>query len=559
MNVTRVDSKTKVSLTSKHFMTSGGQGDIYVKDGIVYKVYHDPKNVITQVKMDELKRLTPANIIRPLEHISSSKGLIGFTMNEIIGDPLVKVVTNTFWKANNIKIDQAVKLVNRIRDDTVFIHENDCLIIDGNEFNYLVDKKTHEVPYFIDVDSYQTKSSPATFIMPSIKDHHSSAFSELSDWFSFGIIACQLFIGIHPFKGNHPSYTKKQFEKRMIDNVSIFNKDVKLNSNVRDFNYIPQEYMDWFIDIFERGNRTPPPQADGGMLHIVPVKIKIATMTDVFKMKLIREYKGEIKGHRFHNGNDVIYIEDKTFVNARPYNTNKWISFTNTETPVLTGIDDHELAFELATSGSNQKLVHSIINADQLFTFDNSVFIKNDDIIMRIGFREIADKILPYVKSQWNVLPKSTTVYDGYVVTDALGKKIFGLPFESSKWRFCQIDELNEYKIINGKRRKNIIILTAFKSGQFDKFIIKFSSDYSDYKMRVIEDTDYHDANFDVLDTGVVVHIPEDNNIELFASSPKSNDVKLIHDSKITTTMTLTSRGQRAGLIIQDKLYELSM
>ena len=136
------------------------------------------------------------------------------------------------------------------------VHKVGIIIVDLNEMNFLVDKKFKEL-YFIDVDSYQTPSFPATAIMESIRDRQTNTFSTLTDWFSFGIVSFEMFIGIHPFKGKHPSI--KTMDERMKANMPVFHKDVKYPNVCQPFDIIPQAYKNWYKAMFFEGKRLPPP------------------------------------------------------------------------------------------------------------------------------------------------------------------------------------------------------------------------------------------------------------------------------------------------------------
>src|SRR4030042_7024396 len=138
-----------------------------------------------------------------------------------------------------------IHLVENIKKLIYFVHDKNCLIVDGNELNYLVNND-FITPYMIDVNSWQTPSYNATAIMPSIRDWSTTTFSELTDWFSFAIISFQLFIGVHPFKGTHKKYRRNDFVNRVKDSVSVFNSQVSLPPSARDFNLIPGSYKDWY-------------------------------------------------------------------------------------------------------------------------------------------------------------------------------------------------------------------------------------------------------------------------------------------------------------------------
>src|SRR5947199_212129 len=82
-------------------------------------------------------------------------------------------------------------------------------------------------------------------------------FSPETDWFSFAIISFQMFIGIHPYRGLHPSLP--DLDARMSANVSVLNPRVSIPKLCYPFSVIPQAYRDWYRAIFEDGKRVPPP------------------------------------------------------------------------------------------------------------------------------------------------------------------------------------------------------------------------------------------------------------------------------------------------------------
>ena len=558
LTVTKVNSKTSVTLNLNNYLSSGGQADLYVKDGLVYKIYHEANKVIPEKKIEELKALNKDNIIIPIEHIRDKKSLIGFTSKEVKScKPVIEVMTNVYWKNNGVKIDNVIELVNLMKDTFSFIHDNKCLVIDANEYNFLINGICNYA-YFIDVDSYQTPSFKASYITPSIKDYHTKDFNELTDWFSFAIIACQLFVGMHPFKGKHNKY--KTIPERILNNISIFNKNVRTNSNVRDFSYIPQEYMKWFIDLFEKGLRNVPPTADGGMINVIAPQIQVVNSTDVFELSFISEYEEDINSHRYFNGTDIVHTDNFVFLNYRKYQNKKRIALTENNNFVFVDHENRKLCFD---STSNSVVKHVDINADNMFIYDHNAFFVNRDTVSHICFKEFNNVMIPFIDVNFKkILKNSTKFFDGYFVIDIFKDKYFCLPYHPNKnWKWCEvkINELKDYKLVNGKRRKNIIILTGYRNGVHDKIVIKFNKDYSNYVIRIFEDVDYLESNFDVLDSGICVHMIEDHKIELFYSDFKDNSVKLIEDFKIDTNMIIMERENLAAVAIGKKIYKISM
>ena len=236
-----IDKQNAVTLTNKNFLSSGGEASIYVNRDQAFKIYSDPKKAIALDKIKELQQISSKNIVCPQSMLYDDNGkLIGYTM-KFVSDtvPLCKVFTKSYKNRHAITTKEIINLVNAFRNDVEHVHSKDILIVDLNELNFLLNKDNDTI-YFIDVDSYQTKSFPATAIMESIRDRHSKTFSKLTDWFSWGIITFQMYVGIHPYKGRHSSI--KDMNGRMLQNISVFNKDVSIPSICNPISSIPENY-----------------------------------------------------------------------------------------------------------------------------------------------------------------------------------------------------------------------------------------------------------------------------------------------------------------------------
>lgn len=153
----------KVRLTKNDFLASGGQGDLYVKGDRVFKIYHPDSDLIPESKIAELQVLKTPEIVLPEDPIFLRDGqYAGFTLPYVPdAEALLRLFTNSFRRANNVQDQDVVDLVERMIKVIAFVHSKSCLQIDGNEWNYLVRGMD---PFFIDVDSYQTPSHPATVI-----------------------------------------------------------------------------------------------------------------------------------------------------------------------------------------------------------------------------------------------------------------------------------------------------------------------------------------------------------------------------------------------------------
>lgn len=557
-----VENIGKVDLSeNKDFKTQGGEGKIYIKNNVVYKIYIDYTKTIKKEKIKELSVLQHKNIIKPDNIIWTNQKknkMIGYTMKYIENtEPLCKYFTNSFQNANNITSKNILELVYRLQETIHYIHTNKILIVDGNEFNYLVTNKT-QMPYFIDVDSYQTPSFPATAIMPSIRDWHTKGFNELSDWYSFAIIACQLFIGIHPYKGTHPNFSKKDLESRMKANISIFNKDVSIPSTVRDFNYIPDIFLEWFINLFEKGKRILPPGIAPITLKIIEPKFKSIKKSNNFNIDILYQLKSNIQKVLYNNGTTIIYTNDGIYFDKQESMIPKYydITFSDEDTPIGLKVENNKLeAF-----CSSKKVSRFDLNVNKLMFIDRIPIIISYDKISILKFKEY-NEIIPVVAMTFNILPNATEVYDNLLITNVLGLyHLIIIHNNNGKLNYipAPIKELKGYKIVEAKRDKNIVIIIAFKDGKYEQIMIKFNENFNNYSFLILNnDIDSYEINFIVLDNKVCLLINEDNCLNIFTSNWQDNNIQKIQDDAVKADMQLVNIG-KAGLIKNNILYSFN-
>src|SRR4051812_29166433 len=208
----------KISLSSSDFAAHGGEGSVYVKGAFAYKLYHDPSRAIKPAKISELSVLSNHNVIRPLAALVDRNGIaVGYSMKSIPNSlALCRLFPKAFRIRNNVTPGTVFDLVSKLQAGIIHIHSKNILIVDLNEMNFVVGENLSEI-YFIDVDSYQTLSFPATVLMESVRDRHSRSFSRETDWFSFAIVSFQMFTGIHPYKGTYEPFAGIMEKTRMLD------------------------------------------------------------------------------------------------------------------------------------------------------------------------------------------------------------------------------------------------------------------------------------------------------------------------------------------------------
>ena len=558
----------KISLTRHNFIFKGGEASIYGKNKTVYKIFTNLQQLIPRAKINELKIIQDSNVIKPLNVILDQKDrYVGFTMPWIKKSiPLAKLFTNTFRNKNKITHTAVMDLVENIRATIDVIHAANCLMIDGNEFNYLVDNQSFTTPYFIDVNSYQTPSFPATVIMPSIRDLHSKTFSPLTDWFSFGIIACQIFIGIHPYKGRHPQYHRKDMgnnlmKNRMLDHISVFNQKVSLPSAARDFSTIPTNYRNWFIELFEHGQRTPPPNTMGPC-NTVRAKIRMIVSTDYFDIKLIREYQGQILYHHVVNGREITKTDQKLYLDnliEKDHPDDKVLFSLHKTKPVLVRIKNGLACF---TAPDQTAVQAPEIEADQLMTINNSLFIRKKGRLTELVLKERPDHIIMVmVRTSWNIMVNSSEVFQGVIFQSILGQPYLMIPLPMGKKTTCiniHIPELEGYRILDARHDKQVCMLIGYQNNIYNRIILKFNQEYSRYTCRIEPDIEPF-LNFVVLDNGVVVAIHAANTLEVFSNQDRNDQIKMIKDVTIDGSMQLCKDGIITKFFKDNQLFSIRM
>lgn len=571
MKVTIQGKGNQVNLTDRDYLTEGGEGKIYLKGSTIYKVHHDRKHMPSEAKIRELQSLSHhTQIICPNEILLDDKNLpIGYTMRAVPKSThMSRLFTTDFRNRNGIDNDSTLRLVKNMYEVFRSIHHEHCLVVDANENNFLIDDGTFEWAYFIDVCSYQTPSFPATAIMDNIRDYHAKGFTELTDWFSFGVLVCQLFTGIHPFKGTHPKFKRNDFVARMKANISIFNNDVSMPAVVRDIGAIPENYRDWMLREFEKGERMPFPDY-AGKIAAVAVAVMLPIETGNFKIEIMDTFSGaDIADFFDHNGHQVVIFADRSIRAAKI--TYPSGGHAPNVTPVLAGVafTPKTLTPYRVSSFKDAVIIANLKDSkdsDILPLDQNKVMIANNRVyaISQAQLYELSIVEMQHarliVDRAWPLLPGHTETYDGILAANVLGEPYLIIPAKAGECHFIKFPALKGYRLVNAKYQNHVAMLVGQKGAQFDRFVIRFDAAHQTTDVRVDNNVDTGDINFSVLPNGVVVHIPEDGKVEVFSNDPTSAKTRVIQDPKINSKMRLRTSGHRVVFFTGHELFSLTM
>lgn len=468
-----VNGKKTVTLNERDYLAQGGEGAIYVKNGLAFKIYLDPARVIHEQKIMELREIDSPYVITPRDILQDPKtGLnVGYTMPYVADvEYLCRLFVGNFKKARNITPPDIVELVKRMQTTLRHIHSKNIIAADYNEMNILVDS-SFSIPYHIDVDSYQTPHFKATAIMESIRDRQlpMGTFNELSDWFSWAVVTFQLYTGIHPYKGRHHRYKPGDLDRRMSDGVSVFDKEVNVPKHCRDLSAIPTPHLEWYKRVFGHNERSIPPLPDK-----VSIPCSIALPRDQYFGTPIRT-QGFFGGHRFVLTGDAVYRDKQQLFNLENPKAPALLAEVEGGEAVIAVMDQGTVAFYDSTGK-----VFSRINAHAVMACNKNIYTLNDDYLVENRFLEMG-KTKHLAKPLAPAPGLASRLFPGIAVIDLFGKKNLMIPSGPGKCIQVKVPELDNYRIVDAKREQQACRFTCEKDGQFRTIEINFDRWFSRY------------------------------------------------------------------------------
>ena len=546
-----------INLSKTDFLSQGGEGSVYVRGNTAYKIYHSQNKMISIAKINELSGLELQRIIKPHHVIYDKNVPIGYTMRYVENThPLCKIFTKAFRQRNNLSFESVFKLAKIMQDGVEHIHNKQILVVDLNELNFLISEHFDDV-FFIDVDSYQTKSFPATAIMESIRDRHAKKFSELSDWFSWAIVTFQMLIGVHPYKGRHSSIT--ELEERMLKNISVFNKEVSVPKICEPFDLIPEVYRNWYKAIFEDGKRLPPPTSMQAVAFIAPI-IKSIIGSHLFDIEELFKVNGDIISVNYGQ-NRYIFTANKIICNKGiqlSVPINSYLAVTLKD-EYFVWSDNGIITVQNRITGNKVEISGS--NSNKLMSRDGRVYVQENDTVCEIIIKEtVNNKFMCFINVVANILPQATQMFSSIILQNMLGTWFASIPFASGSCVQVSLKELNGYRIIDAKSEKNVLMVIGFINGSYKKFIYCFDCNFDKYDLYIEDNVNNLNVNFTVLDNNICAHLNDKDELELFSGRyNQSSQKKIIKDPVLGQDMRLLSQGTSCQFVKGDTLYSIKV
>jgi len=551
----------QIQLGRVDFKAQGGEGSIYVKGSTAFKIYSDPQRAIPSEKLQELSVLTKANIIRPLNLVLDKHNQpVGYAMRYIgKTHALCQIFPKAFRIRNSLTPETTLELVRKLQNGVAHIHGKQILLVDLNELNFLVALDFTEL-FFIDVDSYQTPSFPATVLMDSVRDRHAKTFSTASDFFSFAVVSFQMFVGIHPYKGTYAPFqgmTDKagKLDARMRANISVLHKDVTVPASCLPFSVIPQVYLDWYRAVFEEGKRPGPPDDVQAVLRLAIETLPRVEST-LFIVNEYLEFDSEIISHAagLTVTEKSIYFDGRCFTKP-PFDVK--VATSPRRRHVIVAFKEHDkLRFRDLTSDRD---IDTELDNGEVMVVNERFYLKQQESILAVDFIELPQTFLLGLRPVANVMMRATQLFDGLAIQNLLGATYGSILTADGGCHQLRLVELDGYQVVNARVERNVLIVVGIKQGRYDKFVFRFARDFSSHDLRIISDTSSIDINFTVLDTGVALHLVDDNKLEVFLSSQNSPGLRTFQDALLETDVRLLHSGKQALIAHGRKLCKISL
>jgi len=554
----------------RNHLGTGGQASVYEHKGLAVKIYTDTAGMIPQKKITELMQIQEPRVIRPngFAYDASSGEVVGYTMPLLEPadcEVACKFFTAVFRKDHGLGIPEITGIAKILRQVVGNVHKANCLVVDMNELNILV-RRLGE-PLIIDTDSFQTPSFPATAIMESIRDFsvQNNRWSPGSDWFSWGIIVFQMMVGIHPFKGSHPRYKMKEWSKRMKDGVSVFDKDAQLPPVCPPFTVIPSRLRGWFEDVFQKGQRSEPPDPDSSAPTALPPAIVIVKSQGKFKVTELKTFGHPILdvvsvfGTLHVLTKQSVFRGDKLVGAATPHQRRE------AQSRVVPLGDNGTLQATWNGVGRGGEVVVRENGVQLDVVAGSGVFVRHgcvytvgaNETMTEISFARMGGRTLASTKSLDGLIGRSAKLFDGVILHTMLGKVAAVMPFAPGQSVNRIMPELDGYRIVDAQAHWPTLAVIGEKSGKFDRLVFGFKTP-EEVRVRVDQDIAYNGINMCVTPAGLCIMLLSDTELGLC----KANDparAQVVADPPIDTSMKLFADPTGAYFVNGNSIFRIEV
>jgi hypothetical protein len=122
-----------------------------------------------------------------------------------------------------------------------------------------------------------------------------------------------------------------------------------------------------------------------------------------------------------------------------------------------------------------------------------------------------------------------------------------------------RLPELGGYQLVDAKFYRHVLMVLGTKEGRYDKLVFRFADDFGSYDVRVVSNISSTNLDFTVLDSGVVLHMTDEDQLEIFSRFKDSSNIKILQDASLQGDVRLFHLGAQALIARGNKLYKIKM
>lgn len=252
-----------INLNQKNSLGVGGEAEVIRYKDKAVKIYHN--GVLTKDRIEKLSHFPdnlPDNVLAPQSLVRSKSGKIkGYIMDAVLGAEAFAMLSNKKFrrqfpanKVNSLFINAYYTLKK--------LHSLGLIVGDYNDMNllFLSGDKVNKAVY-IDADSmqfdkYACMVATEQYLDPKLYGVDLSlkpVFTKYNDYYSFAVMLFRSLLFVSPYGGIHKNYPT--FLKRAQACISVFNKEVMYPKAALPFKVLPDDLLQEFYEIFEKGKR----------------------------------------------------------------------------------------------------------------------------------------------------------------------------------------------------------------------------------------------------------------------------------------------------------------
>jgi hypothetical protein len=342
----------------------------------------------------------------------------------------------------------------------------------------------------------------------------------------------------------------------MRANVSVLHPEVSVPASCLPFSTIPPPYLDWYRAVFEEGKRLPPPESAQLSLSLATSSARPHAESCHFEVTEGLEFDSEII---WHDG-PVTITQKSVYFDGKRYQKPQFdvkVATTPRQRHLIAAFMDgtrprfHNLTLDQDLS--------PCIEGEDVMLYNGQFYIKQHENILAVDFIELPGNCLLGVKVAANVMLKSTRMFEGLAIQNLLGGFYASVLPSRGVCHQVRLNELDGYQIIDARLYNNVLMVIAAKGGSYDKLVFRFADNFSSYDLRLVPDVSSININFTVLDSGVVLHMTDEDNLEVFLRLKDSSNIKAIRDPSIEGDVRLFHTGSQALVARGNKLYRIRM